>query len=153
MKNKSYIILKVLFSGFMLFSALGELTLNETVVQSMAYIEMPVYLLYFLGVSKLLGIIALWYSPYKFLREWAYAGFTFDFLGAIYGFIATGHLVLPDIVMASTGLLLCILTYYYWKKSNVLVERIGTIITTCFGGNQCSIQFRIFKNKSILMRN
>ena len=56
MKNKSYIILKVLFSGFMLFSALGELTLNETVVQSMVYIEMPVYLLYFLGVSKLLGI-------------------------------------------------------------------------------------------------
>ena len=126
MKNKSYIILKVLFSGFMLFSALGELTLNETVVQSMAYIEMPVYLLYFLGVSKLLGIIALWYSPCKFLREWAYAGFTFDFLGAIYGFIATGHMVLPDIVMAPTGLLLCILTYYYWKKSNVLVERIGT---------------------------
>ena len=127
MVNKSYIILKVLFSGFMLFSALGELTLNETVVQSMAYIEMPVYLLYFLGVSKLLGIIALWYSPYKFLRDWAYAGFTFDFLGAIYGFIATGHMVLPDIVMAPTGLLLCILTYYYWKKSNVLVERIGTI--------------------------
>lgn len=126
MKNKSYIILKVLFSGFMLFSALGELTHNETVVQSMVYIEMPVYLLYFLGVSKLLGIIALWYSPYKFLRDWAYAGFTFDFLGAIYGFIATGHLVLPDIVMAPTGLLLCILTYYYWKKSNVLVERIGT---------------------------
>ena len=126
MKNKNYIILKVLFSGFMLFSALGELTLNETVVQSMAYIEMPVYLLYFLGVSKLLGIIALWYSPYKFLRDWAYAGFTFDFLGAIYGFIATGHMVLPDIVMAPTGLLLCILTYYYWKKSNVLVERIGT---------------------------
>ena len=122
MKNKNYIILKVLFSGFMLFSALGELTLNETVVQSMAYIEMPVYLLYFLGVSKLLGIIALWYSPYKFLRDWAYAGFTFDFLGAIYGFIATGHMVLPDIVMAPTGLLLCILTYFYWKKSNVLVE-------------------------------
>ena len=118
MKNKNYIILKVLFSGFMLFSALGELTLNETVVQSMAYIEMPVYLLYFLGVSKLLGIIALWYSPYKFLRDWAYAGFTFDFLGAIYGFIATGHMVLPDIVMAPTGLLLCILTYYYWVVSS-----------------------------------
>lgn len=125
MKNKTYIILKVLFSGFMLFSSLGELTLNETVVQSMVYIDMPVYLLYFLGVSKLLGIIALWYSPYKFLREWAYAGFTFDFLGAIYGFIATGQLVIPDIVMAPTGLLLCILTYYYWKKSNVLVEPIG----------------------------
>ena len=126
MKNKSYIILNVLFSGFMLFSALGELTLNETVVQSMVYIEMPVYLLYFLGVSKLLGIIALWYSPYKFLREWAYAGFIFDFLGAIYGFIATGHLVFPDIVMAPTGLFLCILTYYYWKKGDVLVEPIGT---------------------------
>jgi len=123
MKNKKlYTILKVVFSLFMLFSAMGELTLNETVVRSMEIIQMPVYLLYLLGVLKISGIIALWFSPYKWIKEWAYAGFTFDFIGAIYGFIATGNLVLPDIVMAPTGLLLCILTYFYWKKSNVLVE-------------------------------
>jgi hypothetical protein len=119
MKNKKlYTTIKVIFSLFMLFSAIGELTLNETVVHSMQIIQMPVYLLYLLGVLKISGVIALWFSPYKWIKEWAYAGFTFDFIGAIFGFIATAHLVLPDIVMAPVGLMLCLSTYFLWKKTN-----------------------------------
>lgn len=119
MKNKKlYTILKVIFSAFMLFSAIGELTLNETVVHSMEIIQMPVYLLYLLGVLKISGVIALWFSPFKWIKEWAYAGFTFDFIGAIIGFIATGNLVMPDVVMAPVGLILCLSTYYFWKKVN-----------------------------------
>ncbi len=119
MKNKKrYTILNVIFSSFMLFSATGELTLNETVVHSMELIQMPVYLLYLLGVLKISGIIALWFSPYKWIKEWAYAGFTFDFIGAIIGFIATGNLVMPDVVMAPVGLILCLSTYFFWKKTN-----------------------------------
>jgi hypothetical protein len=102
----------------MLFSAMGELTLNETVVHSMEIIQMPVYLLYLLGVLKISGVIALWYSPYKWIKEWAFAGFTFDFIGAIIGFIATGNLVMPDIIMAPVGLMLCLSTYFFWKKTN-----------------------------------
>lgn len=120
MKNKKlYTSLKVIFSSFMLFCAIGELTLNETVVHSMELIQMPVYLLYLLGVLKISGIIALWFSPFKWIKEWAYAGFTFDFIGAIIGFIATGNLVMPDIVMAPVGLILCLSTYFFWKKSEI----------------------------------
>ena len=119
MKNKKlYTKIKVIFSSFMLFSAIGELTLNETVVNSMKLIQMPVYLLYLLGVLKISGIIALWFSPYKWIKEWAYAGFTFDFIGAIIGFIVTGNLVMPDVVMAPVGLILCLSTYFFWKKTN-----------------------------------
>ena len=119
MKNKKlFTSLKVTFSLFMLFSAMGELTLNETVVHSMGIIQMPVYLLYLLGVLKISGVIALWYSPYKWIKEWAFAGFTFDFIGAIIGFIATGNLVMPDIIMAPVGLMLCLATFYVWKKTN-----------------------------------
>ncbi|MFN4930675.1 MAG: DoxX family protein [Bacteroidota bacterium] len=118
MKNKKlFTSLKVTFSLFMLFSAMGELTLNETVVHSMEIIQMPVYLLYLLGVLKISGVIALWYSPYKWIKEWAFAGFTFDFIGAIIGFIATGNLVMPDIIMAPVGLMLCLATFYLWKKT------------------------------------
>ena len=118
MKNKKlYTTLKVIFSLFMLFSAMGELTLNETVVHSMELIQMPVYLLYLLGILKISGIIALWFSPFKWIKEWAYAGFTFDFIGAIFGFIATGDLVMPDIVMAPVGLILCLITFYFWKQT------------------------------------
>jgi hypothetical protein len=119
MKNKKlFTSLKVTFSLFMLFSAMGELTLNETVVHSMEIIQMPVYLLYLIGVLKISGVIALWYSPYKWIKEWAFAGFTFDFIGAIIGFIATGNLVMPDIIMAPVGLMLCLATFYLWKKTN-----------------------------------
>jgi hypothetical protein len=115
--KKLYTILKVIFSAFMLFSAIGELTLNETVVHSMEIIQMPIYLLYLLGVLKISGIIALWFSPFNWIKEWAYAGFTFDFIGAIIGFIATGNLVLPDIIMAPVALMLCLATFYLWKKT------------------------------------
>ncbi|MFN4881611.1 MAG: DoxX family protein [Bacteroidota bacterium] len=115
--KKLYTILKVIFSAFMLFSAIGELTLNETVVHSMEIIQMPIYLLYLLGVLKISGIIALWFSPFNWIKDWAYAGFTFDFIGAIIGFIATGNLVLPDIIMAPVGLMLCLATFYLWKKT------------------------------------
>ena len=119
MKNKKlYTTLKVIFSSFMLFSAVGELTLNETVVHSMELIQMPAYLLSLLGVLKISGIIALWFSPFKWIKEWAYAGFTFDFIGAIFGFFATGNLVMSDILMAPVGLGLCLSTYFCWKKTN-----------------------------------
>lgn len=118
MKNKKkYTFLKVIFSLFMLFSAIGELTLHETVVHSMELIQMPVYLLYLLGVLKVLGVISLWFSPYNWIKEWAYAGFTFDFTGAIFGFFATGQLVFPDIIMAPVGMTLCLSTYYLYKQT------------------------------------
>ncbi len=127
MKTKTiYTAIKLVFSIFMVFSAVGELTLNETVIHSMELIQMPIYLLYLLGVLKILGVIALWFSPYQWLKEWAYAGFTFDFIGAIFGFLVTEQLVFPDIIMAPTGLLLCILTYYFWKKGQVSIEQIGS---------------------------
>jgi hypothetical protein len=113
---KIHIVFKIIFSLFTLFSAMGELTLNKTVVHSMELIQMPVYLLYLLGTLKILGVIAIWFSPYKWLKEWAYAGFTFDFTGAIVGFLATGHLVFPDIIMAPVAMLLCLATFYFWKK-------------------------------------
>jgi len=31
-----------------------------------------------LGVTKLLGAAAILFSPFRILKEWAYAGYTFD---------------------------------------------------------------------------
>lgn len=104
--KKRYTILKVLFSLFILFSAIGELTLYETVVHSMEFIQMPIYLLYLLGVLKISGIIALWFYPYKWIKEWAYAGFTFNFISAINGITAKGKYLIPNISMAPLGLML-----------------------------------------------
>ena len=44
----------------------------------------PEYFLTILGVSKLLGVAVLLVPRFPLLKEWAYAGFVFTMLGALY---------------------------------------------------------------------
>jgi len=44
----------------------------------------PAYLNPFLGVTKILGVIALLVPGFPRLKEWAYAGFVIDLTGATY---------------------------------------------------------------------
>lgn len=50
----------------------------------------PQYFLVYTGITKVLGIVALLIPGYPRLKEWVYAGFTFDLVGAIYCLIAIG---------------------------------------------------------------
>ncbi|WP_231571073.1 DoxX family protein [Gordoniibacillus kamchatkensis] len=50
----------------------------------------PTYLLPFLGAAKLLGIVAILVPGFPRIKEWAYAGLTFDLAGAMYSGIAVG---------------------------------------------------------------
>jgi uncharacterized membrane protein YphA (DoxX/SURF4 family) len=66
----------------MLFSAYGSL-FNAAQTEAFAKnIAFPVYLLQFLAVAKILGCIAVVVPGFGRLKEWAYAGFTFDLMGA-----------------------------------------------------------------------
>lgn len=55
-----------------------------------AVFRLPVYFLFFMGLTKLLGIIALFIPGFPKVKEWVYAGFTFDLVGAIYSTLAVG---------------------------------------------------------------
>ena len=46
--------------------------------EAMANLGDPMYLMTILGVAKILGVIALLAPRLPLLKEWAYAGFTFD---------------------------------------------------------------------------
>lgn len=50
--------------------------------ETMANLGYPEYLMTILGVAKILGVIALLSPGLPLLKEWAYAGFTFDLVGA-----------------------------------------------------------------------
>ncbi|SKA36468.1 DoxX-like family protein [Chitinophaga eiseniae] len=50
----------------------------------------PMYLLPFLGVAKLLAVIAIVTPGHPRLKEWAYAGLVYDLTGALYSGIAVG---------------------------------------------------------------
>ena len=50
----------------------------------------PAYLVPFLGVAKLLGLVAILVPGFPRLKEWAYAGLVIDLVGALYSHIAAG---------------------------------------------------------------
>ncbi|MGI9455085.1 MAG: DoxX family protein [Aeoliella sp.] len=62
----------------------GTMNLLRAEMQQEAIVNLgyPVYLMTILGVAKILGVIALLLPRTPLSKEWAYAGFTFDLLGA-----------------------------------------------------------------------
>jgi hypothetical protein len=56
--------------------------------QGLALLAYPPYMLAVLGTAKILGAIALVVPKFPRLKEWAYAGFVFDLIGAIWSHLA-----------------------------------------------------------------
>lgn len=81
-KTIAYWLTTGLFALAMSASAYFELSQSEQMVQGFQHLGYPLYLLTILGVAKALGVVALLVPRFPRLKEWAYAGFTFDLLGA-----------------------------------------------------------------------
>ena len=82
MKTKKilYWITTIWLSVAMLTSAIFALIKPEEVLELYLTLGYPTYLINFISLAKILGVITLLLNPYKKLVEWAYAGFFFDFL-------------------------------------------------------------------------
>jgi hypothetical protein len=76
--------LGMLMSGFM------YLTSNPKVVEGFTLLGFPLTILPFLGLAKIAGAIVLQIPKFEAVKEWAYAGFTFTFVGAVW-FHITSH--------------------------------------------------------------
>jgi hypothetical protein len=77
-----------LFGAFMFFSAIPNIMVTPESVAVISGLGYPTYIIPFLGVAKALGVIAILVPGFPRLKEWAYAGFFFDLLGATYSAIA-----------------------------------------------------------------
>src|SRR5690606_11092939 len=112
-----------LFCAFMLTSAIPNLLVSDEWVAIMESLGYPAYLLPFLGVAKLLGVVALVVPGFARLKEWAYAWFFFDLLGATYSAIAVEGPQLPHAFMVIPFTLLA-LSYVYWHTR--MAQRVAT---------------------------
>jgi uncharacterized membrane protein YphA (DoxX/SURF4 family) len=72
----------------------------------------PPYFITILGVSKILGVIAVLIPAFPLLKEWAYAGFFFTMLGAVLSHMATGHSI-SDMFPPLLLLLLTAVSWYF----------------------------------------
>ncbi len=115
--NLLYWIFTILFGGLMTFSAIPNILGNEESIKFMHdLLGYPVYIIPFIGVAKLLGVIAILIPGLNKIKEWAYAGLFFDLAGAIYSGIAIAKGVDPMMLTILVWIVPGILSYIFWNK-------------------------------------
>ncbi len=83
-----YLVSTGLLTLFMLMSVGMYFFNHEMVKETFTNLGFPTYIIYPLAIAKILGLIAIWTKKSNALKEWAYAGFFFDFLLAFVAHIA-----------------------------------------------------------------
>jgi hypothetical protein len=91
---KKILMIYWIFTGLLIvYTISGSITDIMSVPFAVAlftHLGYPTYLLPFLGIAKLLGIVALLFSGFSRIKEWVYAGFVYDLTGAMYSSISVG---------------------------------------------------------------
>ncbi len=108
-----YRIATGLLSALMLFSASMYFIQYPMVEETFLNLGFPSFIIYPLAIAKILGIIAIWSNKSAMLKEWAYAGFTFNTLLAI---AAHQNINDGEFFAALIGFILVIVSYIYHRK-------------------------------------
>jgi uncharacterized membrane protein YphA (DoxX/SURF4 family) len=109
-----YWVFTLLFILPFFASGIGFCLAAPPAVEGMAHLGYPVYLIRFLGVAKLLGVVAVLTGLFPRLKEWGYAGLAFNLIGASYSHLCAGDG--PKALGPFVILLLEALSYFYWRK-------------------------------------
>jgi hypothetical protein len=89
----------------------------ENVAQTLVMLGYPLYIMKILGLAKVLGGVAILTGRVPRLKEWAYAGFAFDFLGAIASHLLAGDA--PQSILAPLAFFGVLMTSYtLWYKTS-----------------------------------
>ena len=89
-------------------------------LDSMTHLGYPAYFVTILGISKILGVVALLIPKFPLLKEWAYAGFFFMMSGAIFTHIAAGssmNEIFPSLLL----LILTVVSWYFRPADRKLI--------------------------------
>jgi len=94
-------------------------------LDSMTHLGYPAYFVTILGVSKILGVVALLIPKFPLLKEWAYAGFFFMMSGAIFTHIAAGNSMSE--IFPSLLLLVLIVVSWYFRPSDRKIVSVNNL--------------------------
>ena len=114
-----YWVVTVLFLLPMAGSGVPELLFERpaSTAAAFAHLGYPLYLLRMLGLAKVLGAVAIVSNRSRTLKEWAYAGYVFNLLGA-----TASHLIVGDGLFAAVPaimLVLVLISYCLWSRAAV----------------------------------
>jgi hypothetical protein len=116
MKNRNLLIYRIatgMLSVLMLFSAGMYFLQNAMVQETFLGLGFPTFIIYPLAVAKLLGLLVIWTSSSKVLKEWAYAGFSFNLLLAFSAHINAND---GEFAGALMGIVLLVISYLFKGK-------------------------------------
>jgi len=118
---KLYWTLTIVFCIAMLLDGIGGITKQEAGQEVMRHLGYPIYAMVIFGVAKIIGVIAILQTNYRTIKEWAFAGFVINCIGAFASRAAVRdsgpELIFPLIILAIT------LAYYVvWKKFDLAIH-------------------------------
>jgi len=119
MKTKTIKILywssTIFVALFLFMDGIGGVTRQQAGVDVMQHLGYPIYALSIFGIAKLLGVIAIVQNRFKTIKEWAYAGFTINFIGAAMSRAFVGDSI-GEIIFPIIALAILFIPYFFWKK-------------------------------------
>ncbi len=92
-RNIAYWSTTALLAAAVLGSGLGKLAGAEPLVESMAHLGYPTYLLTILGAWMVAGAVVLLAPGFARVKEWAYAGIVFQMTGAFASHLFAGDAI------------------------------------------------------------
>jgi hypothetical protein len=96
-------------------AAFDAVSAPEAIEYITGHLGYPAYLVPFLGVAKLAGLVAILVPGFARLKEWAYAGLVIDLVGALYSHISVGDG--PEVWVGLIVLLLLVgSSYMFYHK-------------------------------------
>jgi len=116
MDKKNLLIYRIVTGLFSVMIALGVSQYffnHEVAIGMFQALEFPPYLIYPMGIAKVLGLIAIWGNFSPTLKEWAYAGFVFNLLLGISAHLNVGD---GEAMGAGIALVFVLVSYFYNRK-------------------------------------
>ena len=89
-RNRIGWIVTGLMATLLLLSAVPDVLRIPGALLVFKHLGYPPYLLPFLGTAKMLGVAAVLVPGLPRIKEWAFAGLTFDVTGALYSHLSIG---------------------------------------------------------------
>jgi hypothetical protein len=103
--------------SLMMLGSAGLYIFNHVeVMEIFTRLGFPTYIIYPLAAAKILGLIAIWANVSRILKEWAYAGFFFNFVLALSAHLHAGD---GEFGLAAAALLALVVSYVADKKMSV----------------------------------
>jgi hypothetical protein len=110
-----YWITTIMVCFLMGFSGYNDLVKNPDFIAGMQHLGYPAYLLLFLGIAKVGAVIVL-LAPIKGrIKDWAYAGVSFDLLGASYSHYMSGDAT-KEVLIPLIAFVIAMVSYFLFLK-------------------------------------